>query len=93
MTEDVTPRGCTDADEIAGGTAYADETVDFLANGKALEGLLELVKQAGAEAVGAGIAIEKGFQDGGANLRKNGLRIESLAIIKKMDENGIVFQE
>ena len=65
---------------------------DFLANGKALEGLLELIKQAGAKAVGAGIAIEKGFQDGGAVLRKNGLRIESLAIIDKMDENGIEFR-
>ena len=63
---------------------------DFLANGKALEGLLEIIRQAGAVAVGAGIAIEKGFQDGGAMLRKKGLRIESLAIIEKMDENGII---
>ena len=64
---------------------------DFLANGKALEGLLELVRQAGAVAVGAGIAIEKGFQEGGARLRQTGLRVESLAIIEKMDETGITF--
>ena len=65
---------------------------DFLANGKALEGLLEIVSQAGATAVGAGIAIEKGFQEGGENLRKRGLRVESLAIVDHMDENGIVFR-
>ena len=66
---------------------------DFLANGKALEGLLELVKQAGAEAVGAGIAIEKGFQEGGALLRQNGFRVESLAIIDKMEGTDIFFKE
>ena len=65
---------------------------DFLANGKALEGLMELVRQSGAKTIGAGIAIEKGFQDGGNLLREKGLRIESLAIIDKMDENGIVFR-
>ena len=65
---------------------------DFLANGKALEGLIELVDQAGAKVVGAGIAIEKGFQDGGAALRERGLRIESLAVIDRMDENGITFR-
>lgn len=65
---------------------------DFLANGKAIEGLLDLISQAGAEAVGAGIAIEKGFQDGGRKLRENGLRVESLAIVEQMDENGIVFR-
>lgn len=66
---------------------------DFLANGKAVEGLLEIITQAGAEAVGAGIAIEKGFQEGGARLRSKGLRVESLAIIDYMDENSIVFRE
>ena len=65
---------------------------DFLANGKALEGLLELVKQANAEAVGAGIAIEKGFQDGGELLRQKGLRIESLAIVEKMEGSSICFK-
>ncbi|MBQ2099445.1 MAG: xanthine phosphoribosyltransferase [Lachnospiraceae bacterium] len=66
---------------------------DFLANGKALEGLLELVRQAGAEAVGAGIAIEKGFQEGGDLLRKDGLRIESLAIVEKMEGSDIFFKQ
>ena len=65
---------------------------DFLANGKALEGLLELVKQAKAEVVGAGIAIEKGFQSGGEELRQKGLRIESLAIVEKMEGANIVFR-
>lgn len=66
---------------------------DFLANGKALEGLLELIRQAGATVVGAGIAIEKGFQEGGTLLREKGLRVESLAIVEKMDETGIFFRE
>lgn len=66
---------------------------DFLANGKALEGLLALVRQAGAVPVGAGIAIEKGFQAGGELLRKDGLRIESLAIIEKMEGSDIFFKE
>lgn len=65
---------------------------DFLANGKALEGLLELVQQAGAEVVGAGIAIEKGFQEGGSMLRQKGLRIESLAIVEKMEGSDIFFR-
>ena len=54
---------------------------DFLANGMALEGLAELVQLSGAELVGAGIVIEKGFQQGGDLLRSQGIRIESLAII------------
>lgn len=59
---------------------------DFLANGKALEGLIELVEMAGAELVGAGIVIEKGFQAGGDALRAKGIRVESLAIVERMDE-------
>lgn len=59
---------------------------DFLANGKALEGLAALVKDSGAELVGAGIVIEKGFQVGGENLRQQGIRLESLAIVERMDE-------
>ena len=59
---------------------------DFLANGKALEGLAALVKDSGAELVGAGIVIEKGFQVGGDLLRSKGGRVESLAIIDSMDE-------
>lgn len=67
---------------------------DFLANGKALEGLAQLVKDSGAELVGAGIVIEKGFQIGGELIRSRGIRLESLAIVESMDEeNGtIVFR-
>lgn len=65
---------------------------DFLANGEALRGLLELVRAAGASAVGAGVCIEKAFQPGGDSLRASGLRIEALARIKSMDpETGIKF--
>ena len=68
---------------------------DFLANGKALEGLASLVKDSGAELVGAGIVIEKGFQVGGELLRKQGIRLESLAIVESMDEESgeIVFRD
>jgi xanthine phosphoribosyltransferase len=67
---------------------------DFLANGKALLGLAKLVHDAGANLVGAGIVIEKGFQEGGKMIRESGVRVESLAIIDKMDEkNGIVFRD
>lgn len=68
---------------------------DFLANGKALEGLAKLVEDSGAELVGAGIVIEKGFQPGGDNLRKQGIRLESLAIVDSMDEEKgtIVFRD
>ncbi len=66
---------------------------DFLANGAAVEGLCDLIRQAGATAVGAAIAIEKGFQEGGRKLRASGMRVESLAIVDQMDENGIRFRE
>lgn len=59
---------------------------DFLANGKALEGLINLVHDAKAELVGAGIVIEKGFQRGGDVIRGMGVQLESLAIIESMDE-------
>lgn len=66
---------------------------DFLANGSALAGLVDLVNKAGATVQGACIVIEKGFQDGGKQLRQSGLRIESLAIIDSMSpENGITFR-
>ena len=65
---------------------------DFLANGAALEGLAKLVKDSGAELVGAGIVIEKAFQPGGDRLRAEVLRIESLARIKSMsEETGVEF--
>ena len=59
---------------------------DFLANGNALNGLMEMVKQAGATLAGVGIAIEKGFQNGGRALREKGIKLESLAVIKSMDD-------
>lgn len=66
---------------------------DFLANGKALEGLIDIVNQAGATVVGATCAIEKGFQGGGDRLRNNGVRVESLAIIDEMSPDSIVFRK
>ena len=58
---------------------------DFLANGKAIIGLSELIRQAGAELVGAGVVIEKGFQEGGKRLREMGIDLHSLAIVESMD--------
>jgi len=65
---------------------------DFLANGAALEGLIDLVCQAGARLVGAGIVIEKAFQPGGERIRAKGVRVESLARVKSMsEESGVEF--
>lgn len=64
---------------------------DFLANGAALEGLIDLAAQAGAAVIGAGIAIEKGFQPGGERIRAKGVRVESLARIKSMEAGKIEF--
>lgn len=64
---------------------------DFLANGAALEGLIELVHQAGATLVGAGIAVEKAFQPGGERIRAKGVRVESLARVKSMKGGEIEF--
>ncbi|MBR3311335.1 MAG: xanthine phosphoribosyltransferase [Solobacterium sp.] len=66
---------------------------DFLANGAAAEGLADLIRQAGASLAGIGIVIEKGFQKGGDQLREKGIRVESLAIIEQISEDGIVFRE
>ena len=66
---------------------------DFLANGEALRGLAEIVGQAGAELVGIGVAVEKGFQPGGRRLRESGYNLKSLAIIDAADENGFVFRQ
>ncbi len=64
---------------------------DFLANGCALLGLLEIVGSAGAKTEGIGIVIEKGFQDGGEKIRRQGIPLESLAIVDAMDaEKGTV---
>jgi len=69
--------------------------VDFLANGCALQGLIQIVQSAGASVAGIGIAIEKGFQSGGRIIRNLGYQLESLAIIESMNhETGtIVFRE
>lgn len=66
---------------------------DFLAEGNAAMGLLDVIKKSKSEIVGIGIVIEKGFQEGGKKLREKGLRVESLAIIDKMDDGKIVFRE
>lgn len=68
---------------------------DFLANGSALQGLINLVRDAGATLVGAGICVEKAFQPGGDLIRSMGVRVESLARVKSMDEatNSIEFCE
>lgn len=68
---------------------------DFLANGKALEGLAELVTKSGAELVGAGVVIEKGFQVGGDIIRSKDIHLESLAIVESMDEKTgeVVFRD
>ena len=58
---------------------------DFLANGCALQGLISIVDSADAEVVGCGIAVEKGFQEGGQRIRNLGYRLESLAIVESMD--------
>ena len=65
---------------------------DFLANGAALEGLIQIVKGAGATLVGAGVCVEKAFQPGGERIRAQGVRVESLARIKSMSEEaGVEF--
>lgn len=68
---------------------------DFLANGCAVNGLIDLIRDAGATVEGVGIAIEKGFQQGGDLIRSKGVRVESLAIIESMDADTgeIVFRE
>ena len=65
---------------------------DFLANGAALKGLIEIVEKSGAKLIGCTCAIEKGFQKGGDELRNKGYRIESLAVIEKMSPSGITFR-
>ena len=65
---------------------------DFLANGAALQGLIKVIRDAGAEIAGAGIAIEKAFQPGGDMIRGMGIRVESLArVISMSEETGVVF--
>lgn len=66
---------------------------DFLARGQAALGLIDIVCQSGASLAGIGIVIEKGFQEGGRMLREKGIRLESLAIIKSMSCEGIIFDK
>ena len=66
---------------------------DFLANGKAILGLMDIINQAGAVTVGASCAIEKGFQGGGDALRRQGVKVESLAIIDSMSDDSITFRK
>ena len=66
---------------------------DFLANGCAARGLIDLVEQAGAVLEGVGIVIEKGFQGGGRELRESGVDVRSLAIIESMSDNNLVFRD
>lgn len=66
---------------------------DFLANGCALQGLMEIVKESGAVLEGAGIVIEKGFQNGGDFLREQDIRVESLAIVDSMTDDSVSFRK
>ncbi len=66
---------------------------DFLANGNALKGLIDIVDQAGAKLVGCVAEVEKGFQGGGDELRRKGLQVESLAIVESMDKGKITFRK
>ncbi len=67
---------------------------DFMANGFAMQGLVDIVNEAGATLEGIGVAVEKGFQGGGDKFRAMpGVRYKALAVIEKADENGIIFRE
>ena len=80
---------CTNRVIVSKKFLHAGERVlivdDFLANGCALQGLISIVEAAGAEVAGIGIAVEKGFQQGGDLIRAKGYRLESLAIVESMD--------
>lgn len=65
---------------------------DFLANGKACEGLIDIINQAEAKVAGVGIVIEKGFQPGGGNIREEGIKLESLAIVESIKDGEILFR-
>jgi len=66
---------------------------DFLANGSAAQGLVDIVESGSAILVGVGIVIEKGFQEGRKKLQKNNVKVESLAIIKEFSNNKVVFDQ
>ena len=62
---------------------------DFLANGEAIEGLRDILRQAGCELVGAGVCAEEGFQPGGKKLREEGVKVVSLAIVDAIEDGNI----
>lgn len=66
---------------------------DFLANGQAALGLADIVDQAKASIAGMGIVIEKGFQDGGKQLREKGYKVESLAIVQSLADSKVTFTQ
>ncbi len=66
---------------------------DFLANGCAVNGLIDIIECAGATLEGVGIVIEKGFQDGGKELRARGVDVKSLAIVKSMSDDAVEFED
>lgn len=66
---------------------------DFLANGCAVNGLIDIIECAGATLEGVGIVIEKGFQDGGKELRARGVDVKSLAIVKSMSDEAVEFED
>ena len=77
---------------------HADDHVliidDFMANGFAMQGLIDIVNAAGATLEGIGVAVEKGFQGGGDKFRAmDGVRNKALAVIERADEDGIIFRE
>ena len=74
-------------------TYNKDVLDDFLAEGQAVRGLIDVIEQAGANIQGVGIVIEKGFQSGGKDLREKGLRIESLCIIDSMENGTVQFRD
>ncbi|MBS4198101.1 xanthine phosphoribosyltransferase [Bacillus sp. FJAT-49732] len=82
---------------ISGDYIQQDDVVliidDFLANGQAVLGLLEMIEQAGAKLAGVGIVIEKGFQSGGQLIRDRGIRVESLANIASLQNGKVEFME
>ncbi len=65
---------------------------DFLANGKAVEALIDIIDKAQSNLIGVGVAIEKGYQEGGKGLRKRDIKLESLAIIDSINDEGINFR-
>lgn len=66
---------------------------DFLANGEAIHGLTDILRQAECEVVGAGICVEKGFQPGGKKLRENGMKVVSLAVVEAIEDGRIILKE